>query len=66
MEKLDEELRHFRLAVAHACDELQIVFPRDTARGYGWAEVSRFIHGVPESLLLPRKAAAGRGDEELE
>jgi DNA helicase-2/ATP-dependent DNA helicase PcrA len=63
-EKLDEELRLFYVAVTRARDELQIVFPRDTARGYGygWAEVSRFIDGVPESLLSPRKAAAGRGD----
>ncbi len=60
-EKLDEELRLFYVAVTRARDELQIVFPRDTARGYGygWAEVSRFIDALPESLLSSRTAAAG-------
>jgi DNA helicase-2/ATP-dependent DNA helicase PcrA len=58
-EKLDEELRLLYVAVTRAEDTLYILHPRETARGYGygWAEVSRFLDDVPESLLDAQRAS---------
>jgi DNA helicase-2/ATP-dependent DNA helicase PcrA len=52
-ETLDEELRLLYVAVTRARDELALVFPRETARGYGfgWADPSRFISALPDRLL---------------
>ncbi len=58
-DKLDEELRLMYVAVTRAKDELFLVHPRETARGYGfgWAGVSRFIEAVPDGLVIRRQAS---------
>jgi DNA helicase-2/ATP-dependent DNA helicase PcrA len=58
-EKLDEELRLLYVAVTRAKDRLTLVYPRMTARGwgYGWAEPSSFIQEMPVELLDRGKAA---------
>jgi DNA helicase-2/ATP-dependent DNA helicase PcrA len=58
-DKLDEELRLMYVAVTRAKEELFLVYPRETARGYGfgWAGVSRFIEAVPDGLVLRRQAS---------
>lgn len=52
----DEELRLFYVAVTRAKEALCIVWPRETQRGLGWAEPSRFLQRMPADLLRRVKA----------
>lgn len=58
-EKLDEELRLLYVAVTRAKDGLYIIYPRETARGYGfgWAMESRFIQQLPPGCFDTHKAS---------
>jgi DNA helicase-2/ATP-dependent DNA helicase PcrA len=68
-DRLDEDLRLLYVAATRAKDRLYLVWPRNTARGYGlgWAPCSRFLEAIPPALLDRRRARdlladlAGRG-----
>jgi DNA helicase-2/ATP-dependent DNA helicase PcrA len=52
LESIDEDLRLLYVAVTRAKDRLDLVWPREAARGaYGWSMPSRFLTALPEELF---------------
>ena len=57
--KLDEDLRLLYVAVTRAKDQLFLVAPRYTTRGYGfsWSHQCPFLQALPVSLFEKQKAS---------